>query len=258
MKYSSLKLFYRENKKKSPLIVFIHGAACDHTLWCFQRRYFFNRGYSTLALDLPGHGKNTDNPLLNIYDMRKMICDFLKKVPQDDIILIGHSMGSLIALDSAFSKITKIKKIFLIGIAYPMQVSANLLNKSKNNQDDAILDMINWSLPAEIKLTGANLTGLNLPNLVSVIMGNAKNGILFKDLNACNKYKLKEVDIKSISQTFTIITGDRDIMTPYKSAENLNQLLSNSKLIKLKDTGHFAPLEKPVEINRLIEKTLDY
>ena len=56
----------------------------------------------------------------------------------------------------------------------------------------------------------------------------------------------------------TIITGDKDIMTPYKSAENLNQLLSNSKLIKLKDTGHFTPLEKPVELNRLIEKTLDY
>ena len=58
MKVKNLKIFYKENKKSSPLIVFIHGAACDHTIWCYQNRYFFNIGFSTLTLDLPGHGKS--------------------------------------------------------------------------------------------------------------------------------------------------------------------------------------------------------
>ena len=73
MKIKNLKIFYKENKKSSPLLVFIHGAACDHTLWCYQSRYFFNIGFSTLTLDLPGHGLNESNALSSISEMSSLI-----------------------------------------------------------------------------------------------------------------------------------------------------------------------------------------
>ena len=41
---------------ESPLLVFIHGAGMDRTLWQLQTRYFANHGWSVLAVDLPGHG----------------------------------------------------------------------------------------------------------------------------------------------------------------------------------------------------------
>ena len=46
-----------------PAIVFIHGAAADHTVWKLQTRYFAWHGHGVLALDLPGHGR-TDTPLI--------------------------------------------------------------------------------------------------------------------------------------------------------------------------------------------------
>ena len=71
---------------------------------------------------------------------------------------------SLICLETSLENFSVIKKIFLIGTAYPMQVNKSLLLKSKTDQDLAIKDMINWSLSDRIKLNGANLIGLNLPN----------------------------------------------------------------------------------------------
>ena len=40
-----------------PNIVFIHGAANDHSVWTLQARYFAHHGFNALAVDLPGHGK---------------------------------------------------------------------------------------------------------------------------------------------------------------------------------------------------------
>ena len=183
---SKLKLFYKKNQNRSRLIIFIHGAACDHTMWVYQTRYFFNKNFSIISLDLPGHGTNSSEALNSIKAFSALIKKLIKDMSYKEIYLIGHSMGSLICLDTALDNLKPIKKIFLIGVCYPMHVNKKLLLKSKNDQNLAIKDMISWSLPDKIKLNGSNLIGLNLPNFINVIMSNSKKDLLYKDLLACN------------------------------------------------------------------------
>ena len=251
----TLKLFYKENKAKSPLIIFIHGAACDHTIWCFQNRYFFNRGYSILTLDLPGHGENISKPCNSIKEMRDLIKLLLDKFPQKEIILVGHSMGSLICLDILDKKTTKVKKVFLIGVSVPMHVSETLIEKSKNNQEQAIGDMINWSLTNKVKLKGAKLIGTNLPNLVNVVMSNSKKGILHKDLLSCNNYSINN-NLKDFKGQVNIILGEKDIMTPVRGVNSLKNIIPNLNISLLKEVGHFHMLEDPIGVNKIIETNL--
>ena len=253
----NIPTFYKENKRGMPLIIFIHGAGCDHTLWCYQNRYFYNRGYSILSIDLPGHGINSLKALKSIDGMANYINNLLKKLPQKEAYLIGHSMGSLICLKMALYKLSKIKKIIMIGVSYPMNVSDQLLEKSKTDQDGAIADMINWSLPSHIKLSGSKLTGINLPNLVNKIMTNTPSGVLFKDLIACKRFKLKDNDFQLINIPMNILAGENDIMTPIKGLHSLLNSVSNSNLIVLKNVGHFLTLEAPIEVNNKIEKILE-
>jgi pimeloyl-ACP methyl ester carboxylesterase len=42
----------------APAIVFVHGAANDHSVWALQSRYFAHHGHGVLAVDLPGHGRS--------------------------------------------------------------------------------------------------------------------------------------------------------------------------------------------------------
>ena len=151
MNNSQLKVYYKKNTGKSPLIIFIHGAACDHTLWLYQTRYFFNKNFSVISMDLPGHGKNSSKPLNSIKELSNLIKKLIKRLPNKEIYLVGHSMGSLICLETSLANFKEIKKIFLIGTSYPMQVNKSLLLKSKTDQDLAIKDMITWSLSDQIK-----------------------------------------------------------------------------------------------------------
>ena len=256
MNNPQLKVFYKKNKRKSALVIFIHGAACDHTLWLYQTRYFFNRNFSVISVDLPGHGKNLTKPLNSIKELSNLIKKLIKSLSYQDIYLIGHSMGSLICLETSLEKLTAIKKIFLIGTAYPMQVNKNLLIKSKTDQDLAIKDMITWSLSDAIKLNGANLIGLNLPNLINVIMSNSKKNLLYKDLSACNNFILNMNKIKEVRTPFTIVAGSNDIMTSKKNSKILNDMLYNSNLEIINNVGHFHPLESPLELNNIIINNL--
>ncbi|HEX9278879.1 MAG TPA: alpha/beta fold hydrolase, partial [Casimicrobiaceae bacterium] len=41
-----------------PTVVFVHGAAHDHSVWALQSRYFAHHRRNVLAVDLPGHGRS--------------------------------------------------------------------------------------------------------------------------------------------------------------------------------------------------------
>ena len=76
-----------------------------------------------------------------------LVKKIVKKYSSKKNILVGHSMGSLICLN-VINKLCNVEKTVLIGVALPMLVSTSLLNMSKKNSSDAILNMINWSLPS--------------------------------------------------------------------------------------------------------------
>ena len=249
MNNSQLKVYYKKNTSKSPLIIFIHGAACDHTLWLYQTRYFFNKNFSVISMDLPGHGKNLTKPLNSIKGLSDLIKKLIKSLPNKEIYLVGHSMGSLICLETSLANFREIKKIFLIGTSYPMQVNKSLLLKSKTDQDSAIKDMINWSLSDRIKLNGANLIGLNLPNLINVIMSNSRKGLLYKNLLACNNFILNKNKIEEVKTPFTIIAGSNDIMTSKKNSEILNDMLFDNYKI-----GSSINDERQYEFERIVYK----
>ena len=125
---------YKFNNIKKPLIVFIPGAGCDQTIWVYQNRYYFNRGFSTVAINLPGHGKNNDKPLTTIQSMAIYIAEILKKTAHKKFILISHSMGTLISLYLASKKLLNITKMLLLGTSLPMNVSGYLLELSRKDQ----------------------------------------------------------------------------------------------------------------------------
>ena len=82
-----------------PSAVFIHGAANDHSVWSLQSRYFSFHGWNVLALDLPGHGQSAGSPCATIADYAEWVATFLDAVGVRAAVVVGHSMGSLTALE---------------------------------------------------------------------------------------------------------------------------------------------------------------
>src|ERR1700730_8550730 len=128
----------REFDPALPLVVFLHGAGLDHTVWALLSRWFAHRGTAVLAPDLPGHGRSGGDPLGSINALADWTAALIETAKAGAARIIGHSMGSLVALETAARHPKNVTAIGLIGAAAAMPVAADLLNAAKADQHAAI------------------------------------------------------------------------------------------------------------------------
>ena len=89
----------------------------DHTIWALQTRYFAHHGRSVLAPDLPGHGRSGGPALESIAAMADWVDAFLQTAGIATAALVGHSMGALIALETAARFGARVRALALLGAA---------------------------------------------------------------------------------------------------------------------------------------------
>lgn len=235
-----------------PTAVFIHGAQNDHSVWILQTRYFAHHGFNVLAVDLPGHGRSKGAALASIEAMADWLLALLDAVNLPQAILIGHSMGSLIALETAFRSPARVTKLALVGTAYPMKVSDALLDAALNDEQKAF-DMVNlWSHsslaqkpscpgPGFYAMGGA----LRLKQRLSRIN---PERMFYTDFRACDAYANGEQAAKSIACQTLFLLGERDLMTPPKAAGTLIRMILHCKVMQIKESGHELMAEQPDEV----------
>src|ERR1700694_4206564 len=107
----------REFDPSLPTVVLLHGAGFDHNSWALHSRWFAHHGFGVLAPDLPGHGRSSGAPLSTIAAMADWTAALLDVAGAFTARLIGHSMGSLIALETAARHPAKVTALGLIGTA---------------------------------------------------------------------------------------------------------------------------------------------
>ena len=90
-----------ELREDRQTVVFVHGTAMDHTVWALQSRFFAYHNYNILAIDLPGHNLSQGQLLASIEQMAQWLNNLINLTPASGFHLVGHSMGSLIALEAA-------------------------------------------------------------------------------------------------------------------------------------------------------------
>ena len=110
------------------VMLFVHGAGMDHTVWVMQARYFARQGYAVLAPDLPGHGRSAGAPLASIEAIADWLDELLAAAGVQSASVIGHSMGSLAAVAFASRHPDKTERVMLFGTSIPMPVTHLLLD----------------------------------------------------------------------------------------------------------------------------------
>ena len=99
---NGVKLFFEEARGAGAPVVLVHGWCCDHSYFAPQFEHFAKKGRRVVALDLRGHGLS-DKPrerytMQGFADDIAFICDHLGL---GKVVVIGHSMGGIVAFDLA-------------------------------------------------------------------------------------------------------------------------------------------------------------
>lgn len=237
----------REFDRRLESIVFVHGAALDHTVWLLQSRYFAHHGRNVLAVDLPGHGR-TDGPLIGtIPDMADWVMSVARTLEIPQVVLVGHSMGSLVTLEAAARHPDNVSRLALLGTAVPMAVADPLLDAARDNRH-AGLDMINiWVHSPGAQIGGSETPGMWMTGSAIRLLERAGRDVLFNDLNACNEYGHGLESARKVTCPTLLLAGRHDVMTPLKVARELVEVTPDARLQVL-ESGHLLMSEKPNEV----------
>ena len=231
-----------------PAVVMLHGAGFDHSTWALHSRWFAHHGYSVLAPDLPAHGHSSGAPLPTIADMADWTAALLNAAGSLKARLVGHSMGSLIALETSARHPTKVSGLSLIGTAAAMTVGPELLKAAEAN-DPAAIDMVSiWGLGFAAELGGSLAPGLWMHSGAQRVLHQCRPGVLFSDLSACNAYQNALTAAAQVAVPTTVILGERDMMTPAKAGKALAAAVPNARTVILSGAGHMMMAERPDEL----------
>lgn len=226
-------------------VVFLHGAGLDHSWWGLQSRYFGYHGWNVLALDLPGHGRSDGPPLASIGEMADWVQSVLASLKLREASLVGHSMGSLVALEFAARHPEVAERIALIGTAYPMKVGEAFLDAAKRN-DPAAYDMETiWGHAAQVPLGGNPNPGMWMYGDTLARLSRLAPGVLHADLSACNAYAGGLEAAATLQCPALFVLGARDVMTPPKAAQALIQAIAGAQVSTAPRSGHSLMAEAP-------------
>jgi pimeloyl-ACP methyl ester carboxylesterase len=231
-----------------PAVVFIHGAEHDHSVWALQSRYLAHHGRGVLAVDLPGHGRSEGPALESVEAMAEWTVALLGAAGVKQATLVGHSMGSLIAIECAARYPERVSRIALIGTAFPMRVSDELLEATRGNEALA-QDMVNiWSHSAYAHYPSNPGPGFWVIGENLRLMQRQKPGVMRVDFAACNNYANGRTAAEKLTCPALLVLGKRDIMTPPRATKELTTTLKDKRVVEIAGTGHALMAEKPDEV----------
>lgn len=197
-----------------PCVVFIHGALNDHSVWTLHARWCAHHGYSVLAVDLPGHGRSGGTPLGSVEALGRWLHRLLDAAGVGQAHLVGHSMGSLIALEAAERALS----LVMVGTAYPMKVSEALLAMARECPADAIAltTTLSHSLASAKPSSpgpGAWLRGGSTALKHRIQARQTAVNLFEHDFRLCDAYANAELAASHCAGPVTLILGALDQMT---------------------------------------------
>ena len=185
---------------------------------------------------VPGHGRSGGAPLASIEAMADWIVALLDAVGVTRASLVGHSMGSLVAIEAAARHPQRVAKIALIGSALPMPVAEPLLDAAWHDEPKAV--------------PGLWLLGVN-----QRLMERQRPGVFGTDMAACNAYARSLDGLATIAAPVLVIAGGQDRMTPPKASKAIAAAIPGARLTVIAGSGHALMAEAP---DAVLDSLIDF
>jgi pimeloyl-ACP methyl ester carboxylesterase len=155
--------------------------------------------------------------------------------------MIGHSMGSAIALTLAIQTPKRVLGLGLMGSGAKLRVAPAILEAAANpNTFHAALDLVT-------QYSFSSKADLRLKELASQRMAETRPAVLHGDFLACDAFNVMD-QLGRVRTPTLIVCGTEDRLTPLKFSEYLCNQISGAQLEILPGAGHMAMLEQPERV----------
>jgi pimeloyl-ACP methyl ester carboxylesterase len=177
--------------------------------------------------------------------MSDWIVDLLDALQLQQAVIVGHSLGSLVALDCAARHPDRVRAIALVGCTTPMPVSDAILDAAAAN-DHAAFNMLTEYGYSKRHLYGGNSNpGMWMVGGTLRLFERSRPGVLHADMSACNNYQEGLTRAATVKCPVLVVLGESDRLTPVRSTQPLLDALPSPEVRILKGAGHTLMSEAP-------------
>lgn len=246
---NNLEINYEVYGEGKPILL-LHGWGSSIIVWknivnCLKDQF------KLYALDFPGCGDSQlPNEPLTIYDYENLVLKFCKEFDIKNPIVMGHSHGGRVALSLISKGLLSADKTVLFD-------SAGIVHKKpfKVRAKIRCFKIAKWflTLPVIKNYTANTLSSLR--DYFGSSDYKSAPTVMRKTLVNVVAVDLKK-SLKNVNCPTLLVWGDKDTDTPLKNAELMCKLIPDCGLCVLKGCGHFALIEKPYDVNAILNSFL--
>jgi len=244
------KIHYLEFISRKPgrnlPIVFIHGSGGNAGPWQ-KVMEGLTEDYTSLAVDLPGHGGSDGEGMKSIAEYSNFMKDFLDALGIERAILGGHSMGGAIGQDFFIRYPRILKALLLIGTGARLRVLPEALEMNRQ--------MAFGEIPSKFYPWGfAESTSSEIIAEGEREWAKTSPQVRYYDFLACDQFDIMG-EMEKIRVPTLIVCGKEDRLTPVKYSDFLKKNIAGSRIEIIEGAGHMVMLEAPQTLG---EKILNF
>lgn len=236
--------------EKATPIVFIHGVGLRAESW-HQQLSVFSERYRCYAIDMPGHGDSDllPNPALTLSDFAEALSTFINNVIGEPAIIVGHSLGAMMALQTAVHHPQVVRGIAALNAIYdrPDNAAQNVQNRAEsllNDLDQNVTDqpIARWFDGDPQYRHEADLCRLWLDT--GNRLGYARAYQMFAHLRG-----IAAADLKTITVPTLFLTGELDVNSSPKMSLAMADILPNANAVIVTEARHMTQMTHVNAVN---------
>ena len=239
-------------------LLFLHGLGGGHHAWDGQLPYFSARGYAAHAWDQPGYGHSA---LVEPYDLEQVTLALKRLVDSlggEPVVLVGHSMGGLIAQE-AYARFPGMVKAlalcftsaaFVGGSDFTREFVAARLGPL--DRGESMADIAARVMPA---MRGSKSDPAGLAH-AQRIMSEISPETYRKSVHLLTTFDRRE-QLPRIAVPALLVAGSDDRTAPAAIMERMAQKIPGAEYVLLEGCGHLGPMDQPDAFNAALARFLE-
>jgi 3-oxoadipate enol-lactonase len=229
-------------------LLFLHGVGGGHHAWEDQVPYFGKLGYPSHAWDQPGYGHS---PIVEPYDLEHVsasLARLIESLGGDPVVLIGHSMGGLIAQET-YVRHPNLVKAMALCFTSPAFAGGNS-DFTRQFLAARIGPLDQGRTMAEIAAKLIPTMGSN-SKLAEKIMAGVPPDTYRKAVKLLTTFDRRK-ELADIKVPTLIVAGSEDKVAPPSVMEKMAGKIPGAEYVQMPDCGHLGPMDQPEAFNAIL------
>jgi len=241
-------------------VVFIHGNDVDHTIWKCQEEYFLKAGCRTISYDLRGFGQSSRpegsmSPQVHQRDLELL----LNKLKSTNVVLVGWSLGGLIAQAFTIKHSENVHALILIGTTPSMCRREDFPYGKTQFQDTQLeADFKTYVSKESEAIVPTKLSGKSahlLRNYIASLIRQTGHSMALRQIKDASDFNSIQ-DLNKLYMRTLIIFGTDDEVINHGASLFMRALIPNARIFEFQDAGHAPFLTSKEKFNLILSRFL--